>query len=86
MKQTVLGFVPTTLRQMHRRKGTKFGPSEMPLLVDPEPYMNTISAIDDLIRALRPAMHIPLVGNAVQRVIENCKQLRDSISYYERAA
>lgn len=76
-------FMAADLARSRRRKSKGNGAFELPLSVDAEPYMNSMAAIDDLLKILKPAMALPHVVTAVNRVVENCKQLRDSVAYYE---
>lgn len=83
MQQTMMPFLADSLAKIRRRKSKGSGPFDLPLSVDAEPYMNALVAIDDLLRIIQPAMKFARVSNAVQRVVTNCKELRDSVAYYE---
>lgn len=83
MNQSVMPFLVDSLARSRRRKSKGAGAFELPLSFDAEPYMNSMAAIDDLLKVLKPAMHLAHVVTAVDRVVENCKQLRDSVAYYE---
>lgn len=66
-----------------RRPPTMFGASELPICVDPEPYMNVVVTGRELLTVLQRASHIPVIGTACKRFAFALKEMIDSVGYYE---
>lgn len=74
------------IQRANRKKSKAGGLQEMPLLVDAEPAMSLMVAIQEVVSELLPYRDFPIIGRIIRRLTDGRQAFLDSYASYERVA